>query len=229
METKTTTAAQQFYTGYNKQVHMIGRIIVAITIVLLLGAPLTMGAVLGVSPDWAAFAKGWAQVAIIYWTSGVIEFLIYAPMLGSGASYLAFITGNLINLKIPCAANARDICGTTAGAPENDVVSTLSVATSSLVNIVVLAVGVMCLVPLSPILSNEALQPAFENVIPALFGALAFKYFSQSLKVTVIPLAAMCIIFVLMPSLISNVSMLILVSGALAIGIAYLFDYNNKL
>ncbi|MEG1447261.1 MAG: hypothetical protein RSC58_08355, partial [Ruthenibacterium sp.] len=87
------------------------------------------------------------QVAIIYWTSGVLEFLVYAPMLGSGASYLAFITGNLINLKIPCAVNARDICGTTVGTPENDIVSTLSVATSSLVNMLILAIGVMCLVP----------------------------------------------------------------------------------
>ena len=71
---------------------------------------------------------GFLQVALVYWTSGVVEFLVYAPMLGGGASYLAFITGNLINLKLPCAANAREICGTEVGTPENDIVSTLSVA-----------------------------------------------------------------------------------------------------
>ncbi|MEG1153951.1 MAG: hypothetical protein RSD61_05385 [Ruthenibacterium sp.] len=223
------TEKTAYYAGYNKQVHLIGRFGLSLAIVLLFGAPLGFGLVLGASPDWGAFAKGFIQVAIIYWTSGVLEFLVYAPMLGSGASYLAFITGNLINLKIPCAVNARDICGTTVGTPENDIVSTLSVATSSLVNILVLAIGVMCLIPLKPILENPALQPAFDNVIPALFGALAFKYFSQSLKVTVVPLLLMCVIFVLVPSLISSVSFLILVAGALAIGIAYVLYQKNML
>lgn len=216
-----TTQKQTFYTGYNKQVHMIGRLGLSISIVLLFAAPLGFGLVLGAQPDWAAFTKGFLQVAAIYWTSGVVEFLVYAPMLGSGASYLAFITGNLINLKIPCAVNARDICGTEVGTPENDIVSTLSVATSSLVNMAVLVIGVLCLVPLKPILENPTLQPAFNNVIPALFGALAFKYFSQSLKITVLPLVLMCVLFVLVPSLIGSVSFLILLSGGLAIGIAY--------
>ncbi|MEG1447260.1 MAG: hypothetical protein RSC58_08350, partial [Ruthenibacterium sp.] len=82
---------------------------------------------------------------------------------------------------------------------------------------------------LKPVLENPALQPAFDNVIPALFGALAFKYFSQSLKVTVVPLLLMCVIFVLVPSLISSVSFLILVAGALAIGIAYVLYQKNML
>ncbi|MEG0168328.1 MAG: hypothetical protein RR709_10740, partial [Ruthenibacterium sp.] len=63
----------------------------------------------------------------------------------------------------------------------------------------------------------------------ALFGALAFKYFSQSLKITVVPLLLMCVIFVAMPGLISSVSFLILASGALAIGIAYVLYQKNML
>lgn len=45
----------------------------------------------------------------------MVEYLIYVPMLGSGASYLSFITGNLSNLKIPCAVNARDLAHTKVG------------------------------------------------------------------------------------------------------------------
>ena len=75
---------------------------------------------------------------------------------------------------------AREICGTEVGTPENDIVSTLSVATSSLVTVVVLMLGVLCLVPLTPVLESPVLQPAFDTVIPALFGALAFKYFSKA-------------------------------------------------
>ena len=216
------TEKTAFYARYNQSVHLLGRLGTAIALVLLMSAPLAFGAVLGAGPDWGAFTQGFLQVAAIYWTSGIVEFLVYAPMLGSGASYLAFITGNLINLKIPCAANAHEICHTEVGTPENDIVSTLSVATSSLVNIVVLAIGVMCLTPLTPLLQNEALQPAFENVIPALFGALTFKYYSSGIKIAVVPLVLMCALFVLVPSLIGSVSFLILLSGALAIGIAAL-------
>ena len=119
------------------------------------------------------------------------------PCWAAGASYLAFITGNLINLKLPCAANAREICGTEVGTPENDIVSTLSVATSSLVTVVVLARGraVPC-AAYARCWKRPVLQPAFNNVIPALFGALAFKYFSKSLLLAAAPLAVMCVLFV---------------------------------
>ena len=149
----------EYYDRYEASTHLLGRLGTVAAILLLLAVPMAMGWVLKAAPDWTAFGVGFAQVALIYWTSGVVEFLVYSPMLGSGASYLTFITGNVINLKLPCAVNAREICGTQVGTPENDIVSTLSVATSSLVTTVVLAVGVLCLVPLRPVLENPALAP----------------------------------------------------------------------
>lgn len=228
-EVPSAQAAQAVYTRYESQMHLLGRAGTVLALILLLAAPLCFGLVLGTGPNWGAFLEGFLQVAVIYWTSGVMEFLVYAPMLGSGASYLAFITGNLINLKIPCAANAHEICGTQAGTPENEIVSTLSVAASSVVNIVILAVGVLLLVPLRPVLENAALAPAFNNVIPALFGALALKYFCKCPKVAVAPLALMCVLFVCVPSLIGSVSFLLLLSGALSIGIAWVLYRRGKL
>ena len=128
----------ELYDRYENSTHLLGRLGTAAAILLLLAVPMAMGWVLNASPDWKAFGVGFAQAALIYWTSGVVEFLVYAPMLGSGASYLTFITGNAVNLKLPCAVNAREICGTQVGTPENDIVSTLSVATSSLVTTLVL-------------------------------------------------------------------------------------------
>ena len=133
MENRVTEQAKQaYYEQYMGRTHIWGRAGVGLGILLLLAAPLAMGLVLGAGPNWGAAAMGFLQVALVYWTSGVVEFLVYAPMLGGGASYLAFITGNLINLKLPCAANAREICGTEVGTPENDIVSTLSVAPPAL-------------------------------------------------------------------------------------------------
>lgn len=224
----TTTEKQARYAAYEAGTHRLGRAGLTVGMALLIGAPLAMGLVLGAGPEWNAVLMGFLQVAALYWTSGIVEFLVYSPMLGTGA-YLAFVTGNLINLKIPCAVNAREICGTETGTPENDIVSTLSVAVSSLVTTAVLAVGVLCLVPLRPMLENPALAPAFNNVIPALFGALAFKYFSQNWKVAIAPLALMCVLFVAVPALIPNVSFLVLLSGGLAIGIAWLLWKKDRL
>ena len=230
MENRVTEQAKQaYYEQYMGRTHIWGRAGVGLGILLLLAAPLAMGLVLGAGPNWGAAAMGFLQVALVYWTSGVVEFLMYAPMLGGGASYLAFITGNLINLKLPCAANAREICGTEVGTPENDNVSTLSVATSSLVTTLVLAVGVLCLVPLRPVLENPVLVPAFDNVVPALFGALGLKYFSKSPKIAVVPVLFMTLLCVLVPSMISQTSILIIPSGALALAIGYVLFKKGKL
>lgn len=150
-------------------------------------------------------------------------------MLGAGGGYLAFITGNLINMKIPCAVNARDIAGTKTGTAENEIISTLSIATSSLVTIVVLALGVALLVPLQPVLQSPVLQPAFANVVPALFGAMAYQYFRKNIRVAIAPLVMMSVLFMLVPSLTGSTSFMIVPSGALAIGIAYaLYRKQNQ-
>lgn len=217
----------EVFERYNRSTHLFGRIACVITLVLLLSAPFVIGWYLGAMPDMAAFGKGFLAIGLIWLVSSVAEYLIYTPMLGAGGGYLAFITGNLINMKIPCAVNARDIVGVKAGTPENEIISTLSIATSSLVTIVVLALGVLLLIPLQPILQSPVLQPAFDNVVPALFGAMAYKYFRKNLNIAAIPFVLMSILFILVPSLTSSTSFMILPSGGIAILIAWLL-YKKK-
>lgn len=224
----TEEKKNELFEKYNERTHVFGRIACVITLIALIGAPFVMGAVLGAMPDMAAFGKGFLAIGIVWFVSCIAEYLIYTPMLGAGGSYLAFITGNLINMKIPCAINARDIVGAKTGTPENEIISTLSIATSSLVTILVLAIGVALLIPLQPILQAPALQPAFENVVPALFGAMAYKYYRKNMNIAIFPLVVMSILFILVPSLTGSTSFMILPSGAIAIGIAYyLFKKKN--
>ena len=206
---------------YERNTHILGRITSVVALVLLLGAPFVIGAYLGTMPKFSALGKGFLSVGLVWTISSVVEFLVYTPMLGAGGSYLAFITGNLINMKIPCAMNAKDIVGAKSGTTENEIISTLSIATSSLVTIAVLALGVLLLTPLQPVLSSPALQPAFSNVVPALFGAMAYKYFRKDVRLAMIPLAAMTVLFILVPSLTSSTSMMILPAGAIAIALAW--------
>lgn len=214
---------------YSKTTHIIGRLSSIAVLIMLVSAPFLIGKYLGAVPDLSAAAKGFFSVGLVWLVSSVAEFLIYTPMLGSGGGYLAFITGNLINMKIPCAVNARDMVGTKTGTKENEIISTLSIATSSLVTIIVLAVGVAILTPLKPLLESPSLQPAFNNVVPALFGAMAYKYYRKNIKVAVAPLIIMSLLFILVPSLTSSTSFMIIPSGAIAIGIALLlYKKENK-
>ena len=213
---------------YNERTHLFGRLACIITLVMLIGAPFVMGLYLGAMPDLGAVARGFLACGLVWAVSCVAEYLVYTPMLGAGGGYLAFITGNLINMKIPCAMNARDMVDAKTGTPENEIISTLSIATSSLVTILVLAAGVAALIPLQPILQAPALQPAFDNVVPALFGAMAYKYYRGNLKIAALPLLTMALLFILVPSLAGSTSFMVLPSGAIAIGVAFLLHKKGS-
>ena len=217
----------EYLEKYDRNTHILGRAVSAAALIMLVGAPFVIGGILGAMPDLGAAAKGFLSVGLIWTISSVVEFLVYTPMLGAGGGYLAFITGNLINMKIPCAMNAREIAGTRSGTAENEIISTLSIAASSLTTISILAAGVLLLVPLQPVLQSGTLQPAFANVVPALFGAMAYQYFRKNIRLACVPLAIMTVLFTMVPSLISQTSIMIIPSGAITIGLAYLI-YRKK-
>lgn len=220
---------EKFFEEFNNGLHRLGRITMILTMIILTAVPFIFAAYFGVSIDGEGFLAGFLKVAMIYLPVSLVEFLVYSPMLGAGGSYLSFITGNVTNMKIPCAMNARDIAGTQVGTPENEIVSTISVATSAIVTMLVIVAGVILLVPLQPVLQNEVLLPAFNNVVPALFGALGLKYFAKSPQIAVIPVLAMSLLCIFVPSMITETSTLIIPSGALALAIGYILFKKGKL
>lgn len=220
---------EQFFMNFNNGLHRLGRFTMVSVILILAGVPFVMGAIFGVAPELDGFLAGYAKVAIIYLPVSLVEFLVYAPMLGAGGSYLSFITGNVTNMKIPCAMNARDIAGTEVGTPENEIISTISTATSAIVTTLVIVVGVILLVPLQPILQNEALLPAFNNVVPALFGALGLKYFAKAPQIAFIPVSLMALLCIFVPSMINQTSILMIPAGGLALLIGFILFKKGKI
>ena len=220
---------EQFFEDFNRSLHKMGKFLLIISMILLLAVPFVIGAVNGVMPEMGGFLSGIAKVGIIYIPVAIVEFLVYTPMLGVGGSYISFLTGNVTNMKIPCAMNARDMAGTTVGTPENEIVSTISTATSAIVTTLVIVVGVLLITPLQPVLQSEALLPAFNNVVPALFGALGLKYFAKSPKIAVIPLGLMALLCIFVPAAISQTSLLMIPAGGLALLIGYLLFKKDKL
>jgi len=137
----------------------------------------------------------------MYWVVGVIETVTYVPMLGAGGSYLSFVTGNISNLKLPCALNALEQNEVSASSEEGEVISTIAIATSSIVTTLIIIIGVILIVPLTPILSAPVLQPAFDQILPALFGGLGVAFVSKNWKIAVAPVVLMLALFVFVPAL----------------------------
>ncbi len=214
------------YSEFEKSVHRSGIIMNSIGLGLLFAVPFIFSAILKTSISWSGWAKGVLRVGATYLPICIVEFLIYVPILGAGASYLSFITGNIINMKLPCAYSAREIAHTSAGTKEDSIITTLAVATSSLVTMLVIFLGVLLLIPLTPVLNNPTLKPAFDNLLPALFGALGAQYFSKSWKLAAIPVAFMTLLCVLVPSLISQTTTMMILVGAMSIALSY-FMYKK--
>ena len=211
---------------YNDQNHLIGRIFLSCAIVLILLIPVIMAIVLRVVPDFAKIATSLATL-IVFVVGGFVEVLTYSPMLGTGGTYLGFFTGNLVNLKVPCAVNAREQAGVKHGSKEGEIVSTISVATSTIVTTVIIALGVALLVPLTPVLESPVLKPAFGSAFTALFGALAYKYFVSDIKLVPVPLALAIILAI---TLKLDTSILIPICAVVSILFAYwVFKTNGKL
>ncbi|MBR4077763.1 MAG: hypothetical protein IKK17_04060 [Oscillospiraceae bacterium] len=218
-----------FFQEFNNSMHRLGRLTLIVMTALLLAVPFLYGSINSVSPSVGGFLSGLAKVGLIYYPVAIVEFLVYTPMLGVGGSYLSFMTGNVTNMRIPCVMNAKDIAGTEAGTPEHEIISTIAVATSAITTTVVIVIGVICMVPLQPILQSEILLPAFNNVVPALFGALGLKYFAKSPQIAIIPLVLVSLLCIFVPSMISQSSLLMIPCGALALAIGYMLFKKGKL
>ena len=187
--------------SYIDSVHRDGRIWNITMMILLLAFPLTVAFLFGVSPDWGALVMGLIATAPMYWAVGAIETVTFVPMLGAGGSYLSFVTGNISNLKLPCALNALEQNEVSASSEEGEIISTIAIATSSIVTTIIIIIGVICIVPLTPILEAPVLEPAFAQMLPALFGGLGVAFVSKNWKIAIAPVTLMLILFIFVPAL----------------------------
>jgi hypothetical protein len=184
---------------YQDQIHFEGRIWMLGALLLFISLPLAISIFTGIWPSFDKFLPGFIATAVIFWPVTTIEVFTFTPMLGSGSSYLAFVTGNLTSLKVPAALNAQDALNVEKGTDEGDVLATIAVASSSIATTLIIIIGIILIIPLAPILESDVLKPAFDNVIPALFGAIGIVYISKRFKVAILPLVFMILFFLFVP------------------------------
>lgn len=173
--------------NYDNQIHTLGRISSIIAAAAMVAVPLVATIVLDITLDIPATIQSYLGIGVLFAILVVVEFASYAPILGSGATYLCFITGNTLNMKLPAAISSVTLAGVEPNSKEADVISTLAVAVSSLVTIAVVAIGMFGLSFIMPILQSPVLKPGFDNLMPALMGALATPYFIKDFRTISVP------------------------------------------
>lgn len=181
---------------FNNKTHLYGRFWVITALFGFIMIPVAISAHLNAFPSASVVLKGLAPIALLFYPTAVIEVITYTPLLGSGATYVSFITGNITNLKLPCVLSSLDSANVRANSDEGEILSTIAACTSSIVTTLIVAAGVLIFSPILPYITGEdsPLAPAFSQVVPALFGALGMSYFAKNFKLSVVPIAAICLV-----------------------------------
>ena len=215
--------------SFSGKVHLLGRLTVVLILACFIGLAFVLGAVYHVSFDIPAALQNGIPILLTFTIAGVCENLAYAPMIGCGALYMACVTGNLSNMKTPAAINAMEVSGHAPGTPKGDVISIIAVASSTFVTTLIVFAGMLFLAPLfEPIYNNPFLQPAFKNMMPALFGALLVPQIAKAPKQAVCPiLLAIIVRLAVGPAFFSTYQSFIMI-GIIIASVAYSLFMHKK-
>jgi len=220
---------KQNLSTYQSQIHRMGRLSSILVVIALILVPVALTLTSGVEIDISTTLRALVGLLSLIVVISIVEFISYAPVLGAGATYLGFITGNIMNLKLPAAINAIKVAEVNPTSNEAEAVSTIAVAVSSIVTVAILLVGMIGISFILPVLQSPILKPAFNNLMPALMGALATPLFLKNLKTVSLPAVLVAIlVFVMGFTAFSRVqSLLIPFFLAITIGWRY-FLYRGE-
>lgn len=183
---------------YYDKVHTWGRIWVIAALLFFLSIPVAVSLHFGVTPRGEVIGKG-VGALIIFLVTGIVEVIAYSPMLGAGGTYLSFVSGNIMNLKMPCAINAMENAKVKANTEEGEVITTIAIASSIVVTTLVIAVTVIIFAlnpSFSELMASDAFAPAFQQVTYTIFGSLAAGYFIKHWKISIFPIAAVVVVLI---------------------------------
>ena len=160
--------------------HRWGRIGTLIALVYMISVPFIVLNYYDCMPSLGSvFNVATFGILAIYIPVGISEALSYTPLMGA-SSYLGFITGNIMNLKLPCAVNALKIAGKEANTPEGDVVASIGVAASSIMTVVILTIAALLVNLISPVFELPAVKTMSNYLLPALFGSMTLGLFASN-------------------------------------------------
>ncbi len=199
------------------KLHLWGSVWSVAALLVLFSVPFIFSVKYDAFPELHTLIKALSTVILVYWSTAIIEVVTYTPLLGAGGTYLSFLTGNITNLKLPCAMNAMERANVKSTSEEGEVISTIAIAASSITTTIVIAVGVLAFSPVLPkiVAEGSVIKPAFEYVVPALFGALGASYFVKHWRISVFPIAVGIIVYIFSPSMAVGTTIFITIAASI--------------
>ncbi|MEA4966380.1 MAG: hypothetical protein VB055_11250 [Oscillospiraceae bacterium] len=175
-----------------------------------------------VMPTWEAIAAAATirvSACLVYY---FIEPISYQPVLGIPGTYMAFLSGNISNLRVPCSSVAQKAAGVQEGTPEGTVFSTIGVAVSIVVNLLILTAGVLLGSQILSMIPSSFLS-LLTYMVPALYGAMLMQMIMYAPKMAAIsvPLAIVTMVLSNHGVIPSSIAILINVFGSVLLGILF--------
>lgn len=176
-----------FEKEYMPQMHRIGKITGFLGVLLSFAPAAVLAVVYGLLPEPSALLTAFIAAATTFGFLWVVEPISYFTVLGPVGTYMAFLSGNISNMRVPCASMAQVSAGVEPGTNEGSIIATIGMATSIVINVSVLTVGVILgssVLAMLPAAVTEALN----YLLPALFGALLMQFGlkQKSLSITIL-------------------------------------------
>lgn len=184
-----------FENEYLPKMHRIGTITNIFGVVLSFAPAAVLAVVYGLLPDWGALLTAFIAALSAFGFLWFVEPISYFTVVGPIGTYMAFLSGNISNMRVPCASMAQISAGVEPGTNEGSIIATIGMAVSIIINVSVLTIGVILgssVLAMLPASVTEALN----YLLPALFGALLMQFGlkQKSLGVTMLVFSVlMCI------------------------------------
>ena len=212
--------------NYQSWVHRFGIVSSLILLIAMTAFPIAASAIYGLWPDLGQLWPGFIAVILFMAPFWPAETIGYMSVMGPGALYMSYITGNVTNLRTPATVGTINSLGIKPNRDECHTLAIIACGASVITTVAVIAIGVVVAAPLEPVLNLPAIQPAFNYVVPALFGGLVAQTILKGKKqflLYLIPLAV-CLFFCYFTSVNSAYYMLIAIAIS---GAVHVLDYRR--
>lgn len=231
MSTENMTVSAQDQ-AFDKKINFLGRWTSVLALIAMFSVPAVITLAFKLEIDWGTAGTLAINLIALFAPMAIVENISYHAVLGAGGVYLSCITGNIMNMKMPCALSGMKIAEVEPGSKKGDIISILSIGVSSIVTTIILFLSMLVIGKyLLPLLSNPVLKPGFDNLMPALMGAVAVPFVVKSPKLAAGPLIVAFAVYTALGAVAYSQlqSFLLLGIMVLSVGIAYIMHKNGWL
>ncbi len=166
---------------YTPQINKIGKITGYLGVIVAFTPAVVLAIVYGIVPKPAAlltaFISGFSAFGVLWF----VEPISYFPVVGPAGTYMAFLSGNISNMRIPCASMAQVAAEVEPGTEKGSIIATLGMAVSIIINVSVLTIGAILGTSVLAMLP-DTIKSALNYLLPALFGALMVQFGVKMIK-----------------------------------------------